>query len=130
MKFRAMPKHPTLTFFYKDEEIEVDEDLAELLPLLWGIGIDTLYCCQGYKKYKDETVWSNKSFRGYILMRHTKESNTFIQNLLTSFPAFIPGKKVLWEFSFEKHREQGPRICIRFPNSDIPKLVEWIKKNY
>lgn len=130
MKFRAMPKHPTVTFSFKDGDIEIDEDLSELLPLMWGIGIDTLYCCQGYVKFKDETVWSNRRFRSYILMRNTEASNTFMQKLLMTFPAFRPKKKVSWEIGYDKHREQGSRICIRFPHSDIPKLVEWIKNTY
>lgn len=127
---REFQKHPYLVVEYKNRTIELDEDLCELVPLMWSLGILTLYSCQGDKKYKDETVWSNRRLRAYIMMSNTEESLEFIQKLLVTFPVFQPKKKVSWEIEFDKHRVQGSRICIRFPNSDIPKLIEWINENY
>lgn len=126
----SQKKHPFNLVEYRGEMIELDEDLCELIPLMWNIGIETFFCCQGTPKYKDQTVWSGRRYRGYILMSHTPEAMNFIQELLMSFPAFQPNRKISWEISFDKLRPFGSRILIRFPNSDIPRLVKFIKETY
>lgn len=106
--------------------ILVDTGMAELLHLMWERGYDTNFSCQGKVMFKDQTVWSNRLHRAYISMPRTKKNFDLVQKIMAGFYAFYNNSKILWHIEFDKHRDQGVRIVLRFPNSDIPKLVTFI----
>jgi hypothetical protein len=119
--------HKQVEVFYNDESIAVDVGIADLLQVLWDFGIETKYSCEGTPKYRDQTCWSARPHRGYISMDRTERSMELVRMLISEFPAFKPGRKISWIFDFHKHPQWGDRIVLRFPNSDIPKLTDFIK---
>lgn len=42
-------RHKTIKVFVEEEEIDIDEKLAPLIPLLWEEDIETIQCCQEYR---------------------------------------------------------------------------------
>jgi hypothetical protein len=124
------PRHKQIVVPYKGTRIQIDKGMRVILPLMWESGIDTLFSCEGDAFFKDETVWSNKPHRAYVMMVRNDAAILFVHDLLMHYPAFKPGKKILFDFEFDRnnHRTQTRlgRLTMRFPNSDIDPLCEFL----
>lgn len=118
-------------------DISVDSNIAELISLLWVNGIDTNFSCEGtassfswaneYLEHHEPTFNEYNQMRAYISMPHTDRSMDFILSLLDSFMGLGKSYESSWSFEFTMHHEQGPRICLRFPHNDIPKIVSFLR---
>jgi hypothetical protein len=126
MRDPGFEKHTQIPFMYYGKEIEVDEGILELLTLMWARGITTIFSCQGDVKFRDQTCWSNDGYRGYVMMERTYESLLLLKDLISGFPPLQIGHKILFDIEFDRYRSTPGRITIRFPNSDIPKLVKFL----
>lgn len=107
--------------------VSIDKGIVALVMTLWDAGIETFFSCEGYDvpEGEDDTAWEWQMYRAYILMSWTDESFDYTQKLLKSFRAFNGKTKTSWEISFDYTEDHGPRICMRFPKSDIGRLLEW-----
>lgn len=118
-------------------DIDVDVEIAELLTLLWAVGVNTSWSCQGYPNqfaWEDEMLKSNKpgwnksrDLRAYITMENNFESSMLVTSLIMSYPKLGMTDNSMWDFEFDYHFEQGARICIRFPNNEINKFVSFLR---
>lgn len=104
----------------------VDVGVKDLILSVWKFGVKTQWSCEGSIEHKDQTCWEARHNRAYISMTRDGCSLELINTLMHEFPAVAPGRKISWEISLDHHREQGSRICFRFPPQDIPKLTEII----
>lgn len=121
--------HEEVELLRDGKAVDIDKGIASLIKTMWEAGLDTLFCCEGYRvpEGEDDKAWEWQMYRSYILMHWTDESFDYVQNLLKSFRAFNGVERTSWEISFDYHEDQGPRICIRFPKSDITKLLDWFE---
>lgn len=119
--------HPELEIQHGEGTVSIDKGIVPLIMTMWDAGIDTLFCCEGWEvpDGEDNTAWEWQLYRAYILMPWTDEAFDWTQKLLKSFQAFDTTSPTRWEISFDYNDEHGPRICMRFPKSDIGKLLEW-----
>lgn len=131
--------HETTTLFHRHlGPVEIDNDIFELIRLLWATGHDTFFCCQGDEDHEcdgeahaDPYCWSAKPGRAYILMPRTPANIFLTLRIMTEFLVFDDGDRVLWDISFDNEVEdQGPRICWRFPKPDIPLLMAFVEERY
>ena len=103
--------------------ISIDSGIVNLIELLWELGIETLYSCEG----------SPSPFRGgaidkaYISMRNTITSQNFIVKLIKSKVYQNITQESLWIIEFDKHATQGNRICIRLPHMDIDIFSDFVR---
>lgn len=115
----------------------IDENIADLIELMWMCGFETQYCCEGYDwpfTNIDEHSWNAQDYRAYICMPRTQANFDLTVNLLSNFERFANGSRVSWDFEFEQsdsefHKGQN-RIVWRFPKNDIPLLVKFITEQY
>ncbi len=119
-----------------DELVGIDEGLYGVITHMWGKGLDTQFCCEGYDwnhpEDGDEHSWSAMLYRGYILMPWTERTFEFVQTILRKFFRFSGNVPVNWDIEFATTTRFGGmnRICLRFPKSDIPHLLQFIKEHY
>jgi hypothetical protein len=51
--------HKTVGLKYIDGTlVSIDEDIAELLQLMWNLDIRTFSCCQNVKESESEKYWN------------------------------------------------------------------------
>jgi len=123
-------------------EIKVDQQLAEVLPMLWQAGVSTLYSCQ----------CSVADQKGYILFPSTRDAERFLElsagkvdadpsslfqrvrRAQHSFPEAESNSWEIWTTLIDQaneHWTQGEvqrlpffkiRCSVRFPHSDIKIL--------
>lgn len=125
------PMHPQVKVWDKNfsEMVEVDEDIATLLMEMWTLGITTLYSCQGFPYFVDQTLHAAEQYRAYVLMRKDEASMEFILNIIQNFEPFKKGK-ISWSIEFDNQPDQGfQRIIIRFPHQDIQTLLSFLHKD-
>lgn len=121
------PRHPQTILSHEGQAISVDTGMAKLLRLMWHNNIFTNYSCQGNPQFEDETCWENRNNLAYISMPYTQESQDFIFTLMEDFPAFNLTDTTRWQLEIDSYPQQGKRIVVKFPSSDIPKLVEFFE---
>jgi len=83
VKERSFNKHPTVPRFYQGQEIEVDEEIAPFLDLLWKAGIETSFSCQGGPRIKNRCLGLLKGrilsdVTAYIAFKNRQEFLKFI----------------------------------------------------
>lgn len=76
-KIQVNAEHPTTLIDYRGELVPVDNQMLPLLKILWGAGVDTLFCCQG-----DDPKFPSKygANTGYIMA--TRETFPILYELL------------------------------------------------
>ncbi len=149
-----MANHKQVSVQYHSKLIEVDEGLAELLQLIWARGINTRNSCQENKK---NTAWIQFSsaecfrvFLGDVVEFPEDDSDTLYRRVMGTADHFPSN----WKYQihpFNMGVEQSVirnssgeaegiletyrgfnlfdmYVSIRFPTSDIPLLVEILKK--
>ena len=94
-------------------EVEVDEGLAPLIPLLWAVGIETCQCCQEYL-----------CGQAGIVLPTLPAAMKFLN---------IAGREYRVEVEAWNEGKRGcPRfVCnllVYFPLKDVPRLVSRFKK--
>ena len=136
-----MHKHPQVKVQFKDQEIEVDEGLSELLPKIWSHDINTSMSCQ---ENRPNTAWiafrsmnDLEKFMNLIPrpgnVEYTKENIASIRpTLYGRSMQLADDRKMNWSYECfvvdylnapvpKDHREL--RVSMRFPVSDIPLIL-------
>ena len=105
-------------------DIQVDAGISELITLLWSHGIVTNYSCEGGpSQIKKKT----HHLLGYISMPNNQVNRDFVLGLIGSDLLLNPEHNEDWVFEFDYFEAQGNRICMRFPNQDIPKFISYLR---
>lgn len=109
--------------------VEIDDNILELIGLMWDAGITTNFSCEGYSiEGHDETEWETRELRAYVQM-HRDERSLWLVKKLINDTHFFSADKVAWEISFDRNpHTQVNRICIRFPHQDIPQLEAYLSQ--
>lgn len=111
-------------------KIEVDEGMRKLLEMLWKLGIETIYSCQGDPFFIDQYHYEAKHFRAYIQMKNNEEALGFLTDIFACTDV-LDAKKASFTIDFDHHPKTGAqRICIRFPHADIKVLYRLAKFIY
>ena len=110
--------------------IDIDVNLAELILQLWDVGIDTLYSCEGtptnfsWEDEYDDSSWDKAhDNRAYISMKNTPISRQLMVEIIGMYEQLGKTDNSMWDFEFDFHPEQGPRLVVRFPHNDIPTFL-------
>lgn len=98
-------------------EIHVDAGLAELIALVWSIGFDTRYSCQGKPEM---TTWRNGQ-TGYIYFT----SNKFGKQFSKIVEKYVPEN--LQQYNYGEDDDDLDWSTIYFHSSMIPALVDAVK---
>ena len=96
-----------------DRDIDIDEQLAPLIRLLWKHGVDTCQCCHEYRPGE-----------ACIEFPGTKDVCQFL---------YVAQREFKVELETWDERENGQhsivvRLLVFFPTNDIPRLVKAFKK--
>jgi hypothetical protein len=128
------PRHPQVTVQYADQPIQVDVDLATVLPLIWQLGARTLFSCQAS---------SNPQYLGRVMLGFDGEAS-----LRLFFEAILANATPLQSVHLHRHwfvecwfldnnlgldrptgqyRQEGPPhlhfgVKLFFPREDLPLL--------
>lgn len=122
------PKHEFQTLHhYHYGDVEVDVLMVPLIRRMWQYVIATEFCCQGDPTPgEDQTIWDERDNRAYLLLPRTTRTMKFAQLLMVEF-AVLQSDKVSWTFEFDRNPyDEHQRICLRFPQQDIPLIMEFL----
>lgn len=121
-------RHEQVTVEYNGCTIQVDKKMAPLLVLMWSRGIDTEYSCQGDTNlFVDQNCYEADRYRAYIQMPRTSTSMNFIGELVYN-SHLLREESVSWLIEYNENPvTKTQRIVIRFPSSDIHKLMDTIE---
>lgn len=115
-----------------------DDELLEIMPLLWERGIVARHECQGEAYFIDQTQYENRTHRAYLMLELNEASLKLASDLLESYPS-LREDKVLFAVSIDRastprwqrkdadDNDTKTRLTIRFPNQEIPKLLSWLQ---
>lgn len=115
-----------------------DDELLEIMPLLWERGIVDRYECQGEAYFIDQTQYENRTYRAYLMLELNEASLKLASDLLESYPS-LREDKVLFAVSIDRastprwqrkdvdDNDTKTRLTLRFPNQEIPKLLSWLQ---
>lgn len=105
------PKHKTVKV--SRGEIDVDEKLAPLIPLLWAKGIETFQCCQ-----------ETRPGEAYIEFSSSGEVMEFLDVAQQPYRVEVE----TWDEGTNGHLSIAVRLLVFFPTKDIPKLIKKFRK--
>jgi len=130
-------KHACRVYSYCDEDgnfgdIEIDLELVPLMELLWDLGIETYYSCQGMKKgeIKNPNLDSPElasEFQQFGYIALSKKGFGMLEKL----PRYSEiKKKYLERIESEAKCGKAPdSVVIRFKDKNIYKIVNLVKVN-
>ncbi|OAI54029.1 hypothetical protein AYO44_03870 [Planctomycetaceae bacterium SCGC AG-212-F19] len=103
------PKHTHKTVKVSRGEVDVDELLVPLIPLLWSHGIGTEQCCQ-----------EEQPGLASITFPDLRDVCAFLSMAGMEYPVMAE----IWDEGDDDERDFVGRLLVRFPVTDIPKLVK------
>ncbi len=120
--------------------IDVDEGIADVLKLIWDIGLATGYSCQerhdksGMTMIQFQSVYAAEAFVTAVVRYVPKDINPDKE---TTYQRIIRhGCKECWEFEVSPERiEEGDDVIgiyfsatVYFPVDDLPEVLESLKQ--
>lgn len=106
-------KHKTIKVFVEEEEIDIDEKLAPLIPLLWEEDIETIQCCQEYRP-------------GVACIEFPCSGD--VEQFLSVAQQPYPVEVETWDEGKDGRLSIRVRLLVFFPTEDIPYLVKMFEQ--
>ena len=108
-----MTRHKQVSIYnpFYQANIDVDEDLVDLLQLIWGIGIQTAMSCQA-------RIFDDKSIVVMIGFYQVQDAQTFTNSVLKYCPKIVDWDH---ETTYQRIIRHGCRQCWSF--SIFPERV-------
>jgi len=133
--------HPTVQLHdpYHHGEVDVDKGLAPLIKILWQFGIVTDGCCQECpqgKAYISMPYEAAMRLSGLVFCRDSRlyYEGSFSHGGNWDWELHQDDGSILWDETKGDSVRVGPPnftpyIIVRFPTTDIPEILEQLKKS-
>jgi hypothetical protein len=102
-------QHKTITLQWHGQPLDIDEQLAQLMPLLWERDIETNRCCQ--ERYPG-LAW--------IEFHSTDDVMEFLEVAQREYKVEVE----TWDEGEDGRLAIMVSLVVLFPTADIPRLVE------
>ena len=121
--------HKTTTLYHNGQGIDIDENIAPMIELLWGLGINTMMSCEN--NIPLEYIWIQfEKAADYAFFMDIIRPRLSPSQLERVFPKLIKGPVPNQWFHSQTYENIAPNFSsywIRFPGSDYSFVMEKLR---
>jgi len=128
-------EHETVLISFNEMDAQIDIELAPIILWLWKQGIETTYCCQGYRGEQGADRWERVAPGAYISFAPGNHASRFVKALVAiGFPENIMSTVFnsdpdMWHWECKYNSCGDFSFVCRFPNKDISEIVNLLISN-